>query len=230
MSTISKEYQALIERFPLRPIKSDEELDKAHEISMELHKKGESLTDDEGDYLSMLTDAIQRYEDRHHRVNTDGVQPYEILQYLMTQHSLGQSDLKVILGVPQGRASELMNGKRELTKEQLALLAMRFNVSPNVFLPKKMNQETYELPTARDIEPELFEPRGRFVKIDDAINQAIEKAKETGGTYIFDCNGLSMTINKSSKADDLISKYWEFVHESNIKSGKTIEATLSLFE
>lgn len=216
MSKISTEYQQLIERFPLRPLKTEDDLDKALVISLELRKKGDALSEDANDYLSMLTDAIQKYEDERHRVNTDDVKPHHILQDLMDEHGLGQSDLRIILGLSAGRVSELVNGKRDFTKEQLTLLAMRFNVSPSAFLPKRKNSE-----------PIVFEPEGRYIKIEEAIKQAIDKAVITGNTYVFDCNGLMMTINKTSKYQELVNAYWHFI---DIQPDQNVSATFSLFE
>jgi HTH-type transcriptional regulator/antitoxin HigA len=56
----------------------------------------------------------------------------EVLQYLMEEHSLRQSDLPEVGS--QGVVSEILNGKRELNVRQIRELAQRFHVSPAVFI------------------------------------------------------------------------------------------------
>jgi HTH-type transcriptional regulator / antitoxin HigA len=55
----------------------------------------------------------------------------EVLQYLIEEHALTQSDLPEVGS--QGVVSEILRGKRELNVRQIRALARRFNVSPAVF-------------------------------------------------------------------------------------------------
>ena len=55
----------------------------------------------------------------------------EMLQYLMEEHGLTQSDLPEVGS--QGVVSEILRGKRELNVRQIRALSKRFNVSPSVF-------------------------------------------------------------------------------------------------
>ena len=56
----------------------------------------------------------------------------ELLQFLMEEHGLRQSDLAEVGS--QGVVSEILNGKRELNVRQIRELAKRFHVSPAVFI------------------------------------------------------------------------------------------------
>ena len=57
--------------------------------------------------------------------------------YLDADHALKQVDLQKILGVSSsGVMSEIVSGKRELTKEHCVRLGDHFSVSPALFLPK----------------------------------------------------------------------------------------------
>ncbi|MFX5756808.1 helix-turn-helix domain-containing protein, partial [Acinetobacter baumannii] len=60
------------------------------------------------------------------------VSPIEVLQFLMEQHQLTQSDLPEIGS--QGVVSEILRGKRDLTLRQVKALAERFGVGPAVFI------------------------------------------------------------------------------------------------
>jgi HTH-type transcriptional regulator/antitoxin HigA len=57
----------LVVRFPLRHIRSDEELAQATKIVLELEKR-DDLTEGETDYFDVLTDMIEAYENVHHPV------------------------------------------------------------------------------------------------------------------------------------------------------------------
>jgi HTH-type transcriptional regulator/antitoxin HigA len=79
----------------------------------------------------LLTKQIEAYEQEHH--NLPDATPAEVLQYLMEEHDLKQTDLAEELG-GQSVVSAILNGKRELNTRQVQALAARFNVSPAVFL------------------------------------------------------------------------------------------------
>jgi len=55
-----------------------------------------------------------------------------MLQFLMDQHGLKQKDLIDVFGTPS-IVSEVLNSKRELSKEHIRRLSARFKVSPELF-------------------------------------------------------------------------------------------------
>ncbi len=57
--------------------------------------------------------------------------PVSVLKFFMHEHGLKQKDLTEV-GSP-GVVSEVIRGKRELNKRQIAALSKRFNCSPAVF-------------------------------------------------------------------------------------------------
>jgi len=73
---------------------------------------------------------IAEYEDKH--IPVKDARPCEVLQYLMDEHEIKQTDLKEIGS--QGVVSEILRGKRNLNVRQIKLLAKRFNTSPAVFI------------------------------------------------------------------------------------------------
>lgn len=133
---VTEKYKALIERFPLVPIKNDTHLDEAHEVAQSLILRGSDIASDEAEYLEVLLDEISKYESKHHALNFDEMAPQDILRSFMKDHSLKQVELQVILGVSSGVMSELVSGKRELTKEHCVKLGHYFKVTPALFLPK----------------------------------------------------------------------------------------------
>jgi HTH-type transcriptional regulator / antitoxin HigA len=133
MKTAHKKYQALIDRWPLRPISTEHELDLAFEIADELCLR--DLAKEEEDYLHVLTMLIEEYEIKAGHVPDDVVTPLELLKFILEENNLKQSDLIKILGISSGNASEIMSGKRDLSKAQIAIIAARFGINPGVFLP-----------------------------------------------------------------------------------------------
>ena len=130
----SKEYLALINRFPLRPIRDEENLDAASEIFSELVMKADSRTPDENDYAAILGTLIREYEEQN-RSSTQKMTPQRALQSLMEDNNLSQSELARKLETPQSVISEFLAGKRGLSKTLVVRLAEYFKVSPELFLP-----------------------------------------------------------------------------------------------
>ncbi len=82
------------------------------------------------EFLDTLGTILYAYEEKQHPIpQASGA---EVLQYLMEEHDLRQSDLPEIGS--QGVVSEILNGKRELNVRQIRELARRFHVSPAVFI------------------------------------------------------------------------------------------------
>lgn len=80
--------------------------------------------------LDTLGTLIELYEAEHYPIpSATGA---EVLQFLMEEHGLTQSDLPEVGS--QGVVSEILNGKRELNVRQIRLLAEKFKVSGAVFL------------------------------------------------------------------------------------------------
>lgn len=79
------------------------------------------------DYLGNLVEA---YDDEHYTWPPPS--PAEMLRYLMEEGGLKQEDLADV--APQHRISEILSGKRGISKEIAKKLARRFGVHADVFL------------------------------------------------------------------------------------------------
>jgi HTH-type transcriptional regulator/antitoxin HigA len=82
------------------------------------------------DVLDYLADQVKAYEDE--RFDIPEAAPSEVLRFLMGQHGLTQEDLGDC--APQSRISDILNGKRAISKEIAKRLARRFHVRVGVFL------------------------------------------------------------------------------------------------
>ena len=92
----------------------------------------EDLTDEQLDLLEMLAILIEDYEKKHYNPPQRAT-PVDILKELMDAHGLKQKDLLDIFG-SKGIASEVINNKRSISKNQAKALGDRFHVSPALFL------------------------------------------------------------------------------------------------
>lgn len=119
-------YYRLIKRFPLRPIRSEEESDRAAEICDELTDQLKHLSVAEQDYLEVLSDLIIKYESRW-LDKEQSMNPCQLIIYLMEQNDLNQSDLVNEFG-SRSRVSEFLSGKRKLSLEQAKKLSNRFKL------------------------------------------------------------------------------------------------------
>lgn len=80
--------------------------------------------------LDYLADQVKAYEDESFQIPE--AQPGEVLRFLMEQHGLKQEDLGDC--APQSRISDILNGKRSISKETAKRFARRFHVRADVFL------------------------------------------------------------------------------------------------
>ena len=126
-------YIALCREWPLRPIRSEADYDRAVSVLEHLVVRSEGDLDaGERDYLEMLELVIERYDDEHYLVPSGGT-PLEHLKFLMEQNNMKTIDLGKLIG-NRGLASLIVNGKRQLSKGHIRVLADHFKVEPGLFL------------------------------------------------------------------------------------------------
>jgi len=80
--------------------------------------------------LNYLADQVKAYEDENFKIPVAA--PNEVLRFLMEQHNLKQEDLGDC--APQSRISDILGGKRSISKEIAKRLANRFHVRADLFL------------------------------------------------------------------------------------------------
>ncbi|HEY7357765.1 MAG TPA: helix-turn-helix domain-containing protein [Ktedonobacterales bacterium] len=80
--------------------------------------------------MEYLGSLIEAYDNEKYRWPPPP--PDEMLRYVMEEAGLKQEDLADI--APQHRISEMLNGKRAISKEIAKKLAQRFHVHADVFL------------------------------------------------------------------------------------------------
>lgn len=112
-------------------IETEQQHERLLAVSEKLIDKGAERTAEETALLKLLVHLIQTYEQKAFK--PEMATPHEALHELMAARDLKQSDLLSIFK-SKGIASEVINGKRGISKAQAKALAEYFNVSVEVFL------------------------------------------------------------------------------------------------
>ncbi|MBZ5619431.1 MAG: helix-turn-helix domain-containing protein [Acidobacteriia bacterium] len=111
-------------------IESDEEFDRMVEHLERLTFKHDASAE-ENALAELLQRLIQDYDDEHYPL--PDAPPHKMVQFLMEQSGLKQTDLVPVLG-SRAQVSDLVNGKRGISKAQVKKLAEYFGVSAELFL------------------------------------------------------------------------------------------------
>src|SRR5947209_6251306 len=123
-------YYELVQRSPLRPIRSDAGLDSAIAVIDSLIDQ-EGLTPDEEDYLDVLSDLVEKYKTENHPLPP--VSDAEMLRHLIETRETTQTEVAVSTGIAGSTVSAILAGKRGLSRKHIEALARHFRVSPAVF-------------------------------------------------------------------------------------------------
>ncbi len=128
---IEDRYLALIQEFPLRPLRCEADLDRAIAL-IDVLSDRDTLTPAERDYMLVLAELIERYEDEHHPMPpVSGVQ---MLRHLIEAKGVTQARVASETGIAESALSEVLAGKRQLNVRYIEALSHYFHVNPGVFI------------------------------------------------------------------------------------------------
>lgn len=126
-----QKYGKLLAKVRPTVIRTEEENDRMLALVEQLMAKGENLTPEEGELLRLLGKLVADFEEEFYHL--DEAAPHEVLRELMDARGLKQGDVGQLLG-SKGRVSEVINGKRTISKAQAKALAEFFHVSADLFI------------------------------------------------------------------------------------------------
>jgi len=124
-------YRRLLSQAMPVVIETEEENERMLVIAEKLMKKGENLSAEEEKLLKLLARLIEDFEQRYYRPNE--AEPLEVLHHLMEARGVKQSQLWELFG-SKGIASEVLNGKRGISKTHARALANYFHVPVDLFV------------------------------------------------------------------------------------------------
>lgn len=127
----AQKYGRLLARALPSVIETEEENERMLAEVERLIEKGARRTPEEDKLFDLMVHLIEQFEERHYQLRR--AEPHEVLQELMRARDMKQRDLVEVFG-SQGYASDIINGKRGISKAHARRLSEVFNVSPELFI------------------------------------------------------------------------------------------------
>jgi len=124
-------YRRLLSRTMPVVIETEKENTRMLSIVEKLMKKGEDLSAEEEKLLKLLVRLIEDFEQRYYQ--PPEAEPLEVLHHLMEARGVKPSQLWEVFG-SKGIASEVLNGKRGISKTHARALANYFHVPVDLFV------------------------------------------------------------------------------------------------
>jgi HTH-type transcriptional regulator / antitoxin HigA len=131
MGKLSSKYLELIRSFPLRPIRSEAELDRAETMLHQL-LDASSLSAPEQDYLEILGNLIEEYETKAYPM--EPLPPHKMLAQSIESRGVTQTEVSRATGIPVSTISELIAQKREFNRAHIEKLCAYFGLDPRAFV------------------------------------------------------------------------------------------------
>jgi HTH-type transcriptional regulator / antitoxin HigA len=124
-------YKRLLSQTMPVVIETEEENERMLAVVEKLMDKGEKLSPEEDKILKLFARLIEDFERRYYHPKEAA--PLEILQHLMEARDVKQTHLWELFG-SKGIASEVLSGKRGISKTQARALAHYFHVPADLFI------------------------------------------------------------------------------------------------
>jgi HTH-type transcriptional regulator/antitoxin HigA len=128
--TNTEEYAHLLGDALPHVIHTDAENERCMAVLTALLRK-KNRTAEENRLAELLTYLIEEFEEREYRL-PHKAGPIDILRHLMEANHLRQADMLDVFGTASV-ISEVLKGKRKLSKAHILKLSERFHVSPALF-------------------------------------------------------------------------------------------------
>ena len=96
-----------------------------------MDKDDDAMSPEDGRLLKLLAMLIEDYEDRN--IPLPRAEPHKMVKYLLEEKGLKPSDLWPVVG-SKSRVSEILAGKRSISKDQAKSLATFFHVPVELFI------------------------------------------------------------------------------------------------
>ncbi|MBP5975028.1 transcriptional regulator [Brasilonema sp. CT11] len=123
-------YRNLLAEVAPVAIETEEEYERVLKVVEQLTFKKNRTTEEQALH-KLLVILVEIYETQNYPMDQSA--PHEILQHIMEASDTRQADLVGIIG-SSGVVSEVVNGKRSISKAQAKALGDYFKVSPSLFI------------------------------------------------------------------------------------------------
>ncbi len=112
-------------------IETEEENARMLGVIEKLMEKGEGISAEEEKLLKLLVQLVRHFEEQYY--GPEEAEPLEVLHHLMEARGIKQSQLREVFG-SKGIASEVLNGKRGISKAHARALSNYFHVPADLFV------------------------------------------------------------------------------------------------
>jgi HTH-type transcriptional regulator / antitoxin HigA len=130
IAILDREYAQLLAAIQPKVIETEAENELFLAEVTKLMRLGDAISPAQERLLKLLVNLIKSFESQYYELKA--ATPLEILTELVRDRGLKQKDLLAVFG-SQGVASEVLNGKRGISKSHAKALGEFFKVSPSLF-------------------------------------------------------------------------------------------------
>lgn len=120
-------YEELASLWMPRPLR--DEVDYRNALGVLDAMAGFEMNPDQEDYFEGVSMFVEKYEAEHHAIDQGNLTPVQLLQALMVEHGMNESDLGRLLG-DRSLGHRILSGERELSKAHIRVLADHFALDP----------------------------------------------------------------------------------------------------
>ena len=131
-ASMPKDYSALCQVFPPRPIHDEVGYRNTVEIADAFAGFEDRMTPDQNDYFDLLCQLIEDYE----TTSSKGprVTGLALLVHLVKEHGLSGADISRILARSGSLGPMILRGERKITADHAVSLGRQFGLRPDAFL------------------------------------------------------------------------------------------------
>jgi len=130
MTTVTT-YEGLLQEYAPRLIRNRRGHKRMLRQIDELMKRAR-LSSAENELLDLMIHLVEQYEEKLDP--TPDVPPRWMLAHLIEAKGVSQSDVAKASGIPRSTISDILAGRRQISRANIAKLAAYFAVSPAVFI------------------------------------------------------------------------------------------------
>jgi len=127
-------YDSLLLKYKPRPIRNDREYSRVlRHVEELIGRHGPTPPRAEGELIAVLSTLIESYEVEvaPRRKPTSA----ETLEHLIESKQVTRAEVARATGIPRSTITNVLSGRRQISKENVTRLATYFLVEPSVFLP-----------------------------------------------------------------------------------------------
>jgi HTH-type transcriptional regulator/antitoxin HigA len=135
MITKLSAYDSLLLEYKPRPIRTQREHRRAlQQVEQLIRQHGPHPPRAEGELIAVLSTLIESFEvDQFPRRKPS---PAETLAHLVDAKQVTKAEVARTTGIPRSTITNVLSGRRQITKDNASKLAGYFSVAPAVFFPE----------------------------------------------------------------------------------------------